>query len=84
MALLWDGKAEMFVGTISNTDFIHALMTYEHARDSIESDGSTSSIHDTAHGDDRNKLKKDRVSHSKMIDAYLANRTIEQWRGVLQ
>lgn len=91
MALLWDSSVERFVGCISNTDFIHAFITFERAlalpldtpspsstcSDLLKSPelGRTSS---SASAKRRNKVD-DRVAHSKIIDAYLKDRTIEEW-----
>lgn len=92
MALLWDPSMGRFVGCISNTDFIHALMTFERAlalplemsspsSASVCSDGPKSPETGSTSSSTAKRRSKpdDRVAHSKIIDAYLKDRTVEEW-----
>jgi hypothetical protein len=83
MALLYNSSQREYVGCISTTDFVHALITYEQRQLAAASDGLS-----TKNGDGYvpvvpHMSRMRTLYRSRLIDAYLKDQTIEQWRGGL-
>ncbi len=81
MALLYNSSLSEYVGCISTTDFVHALITYEQRQ--LATDAQSTNTGDDTVPPMPHISRMRALYRSRLVDAYLKDQTIEQWRGAL-